>query len=182
MSSDQNFKLLHQEKQKDNTASGLEKHGTDFPVHLRESGCPSVSLASPSIKQTVWSHQCLKHFQLPSQQDLSFMQGLTLPAWFLLFSPKIWKEGFLTNSYGLQPIIQKHMCFIQSPFRSLPQMTDQRGQQGTLHPLPSLSDGRPGDMVLSSFGRQENLYDTHKGWLGELGIRAMCSEEFRLII
>ena len=94
MSSDQNFKLFHQEKQKDNTVSGLEKPRTDFPVHLRESGCPSVSLASPSIKQTVWSHQCLKHFQLPSQQDLSFMQGLTLPAWFLLFSPKLWKEGF----------------------------------------------------------------------------------------
>ena len=37
-------------------------------------------------------------------------------------------------------------------------------------------------MVLSSFGGQENLYDTRKGWLGEAGIRAMCSEEFGLII
>ena len=27
-----------------------------------------------------------------------------------------------------------------------------------------------------------NLYDTHKGWLGEIGIWSMCSEEFGLII
>lgn len=94
MSSDQNCKLLHQEKQKDNTALGLEKDGTDFPVRLRESGCPSVSLASPSIKQTVWSHQCLKHFQLPSQQDLSFMQGLTLLLDFFYFHQRFGRKDF----------------------------------------------------------------------------------------
>lgn len=165
MSSDQNFKLLHQGKQKDNTASGLEKHGTDFPVHLRASGCPSVSLASPSTKQTVWSHQCLKHSQLPSQQDLSFMQALTLPAWFFFIFTKALEGRILTNSYGLQPIIQKHVCFLQSPFRSLPQVTNPRGQQVTLHPLPSPSDGRQGDMVLSSFGRQEIFMTlTRGGW------------------
>ena len=73
MSSYQNFKLLYQEKQKDNMALGLKKCGKDSSVHLRETCHPSVSLVSPSIKQTVWSHQCLKCFQLPSQQDPSFI-------------------------------------------------------------------------------------------------------------
>lgn len=73
---------------------------------------------------------------------------------FFIFTKAL--EGrILTNSYGLQPIIQKHVCFLQSPFRSLPQVTNPRGQQVTLHPLPSPSDGRQGDMALSSFGRQE---------------------------